>query len=156
MVKRIVLKVDVSCQKCKRKLMQAISRSQGVDKIEIDVIKSTVTVTGDADPIEVIMRTRKAGKFAEIISIGPPPPPPKQTVEPVKKTEDKKVDDKKKTEEKKPTNTTTKEKKPEVPLLPSPLPLPPPLPAIVIHTQSTCPMCQHVGVHDPQPSCVVM
>ncbi|KAM0932889.1 putative heavy metal-associated domain, HMA, heavy metal-associated domain superfamily [Dioscorea sansibarensis] len=143
MVKRIVLKVDVSCQKCKKKLMQAISRLQGVDKIEIDVIKSTVTVTGDADPIKVIMRTRKAGKFADVISIGPPPPPPKQAAEPSKK----------KTEEKKPTNTTAKEKKPEPPPLPSP---PPPLPAIVIHTPSSCPMCQHVPVHDPQPSCVVM
>lgn len=49
---------------------------EGVDKIEVDGAKSTLTVTGDADPIEVIVRARKLGKFAEVVSVGPPPPPP--------------------------------------------------------------------------------
>lgn len=35
-------------------------------------------MTGDADPYEIIVRTRKAGKFAEVVSIGPPPAPPKK------------------------------------------------------------------------------
>ncbi|XP_008796016.1 heavy metal-associated isoprenylated plant protein 43-like [Phoenix dactylifera] len=76
MVKRTVLKVDLSCQKCKQKLVHAVSGLEGVDKIEVDGAKSTLTVTGDADPIEVIARTRKVGKSAEVVSIGPPPPPP--------------------------------------------------------------------------------
>jgi hypothetical protein len=49
----------------------------------------TLTVTGDADPYEIIVRTRKAGKFAEVVSIGPPPAPPKKDE---KKPDSKKPD----------------------------------------------------------------
>lgn len=59
-----------------------------MEKIEIDEAKGTLSVTGDADPYEVIVRSRKAGKFAEVISIGPPPAPPKQ--DGPKKPEEKK------------------------------------------------------------------
>lgn len=65
----------------------------GVDKIEVDAAKATLTVTGNVDPYKVILRARKAGKYAEVVSIGPPPPPPKP--EPQKKPDDKKPDDKK-------------------------------------------------------------
>lgn len=37
-----------------------------------------MTVTGDADPYEIIVRIRKAGKHAEVVSIGPPPAPPQK------------------------------------------------------------------------------
>lgn len=69
----------------------------GVDKIEVDEAKGTVTVTGNADPYEVIVRTRKAGKHAEVVSIGPPPPPPKPPADAQKKPADDK--DKKKPEQ---------------------------------------------------------
>nr|KAJ0219850.1 hypothetical protein LSAT_V11C200078360 [Lactuca sativa] len=65
----------------------------------MDVAKGTVTVTGDADPYEIILRTKKAGKFVEVVTIGPPPAPPKKPEE--KKPEEKKPAEKK-TEEKKP------------------------------------------------------
>ncbi|KAJ0039536.1 hypothetical protein Pint_28340 [Pistacia integerrima] len=78
MVQRTVLKVDLSCQKCKKQLLKAVSALQGVDKIEADAAKGTLTVTGNADPYEIIIRTRKTGKFVQVVSIGPPPPPPKQ------------------------------------------------------------------------------
>ncbi|XP_060191970.1 heavy metal-associated isoprenylated plant protein 43-like [Lycium barbarum] len=77
MVQKTVLKVDVSCDKCKKKILKAVSGLPGVEKIEIDDAKGTLSVTGDADPYEVIVRSRKAGKFAEVISIGPLPAPPK-------------------------------------------------------------------------------
>ncbi|KDP44572.1 hypothetical protein JCGZ_22154 [Jatropha curcas] len=89
MVQRTVLKVDVSCQKCKKKILKAVSSLQGVDKIEVDEAKGTLTVTGTADPYDIIVRVRKAGKHAEVVSIGPPPPPPKQDA---KKPEQKKPD----------------------------------------------------------------
>ncbi|KAG6773907.1 hypothetical protein POTOM_021251 [Populus tomentosa] len=94
MAQRTVLKVDISCEKCKKKLLKAVSTLEGVDKIEADQAKGTLTVTGNADPYEIIMRTRKTGKHADVVSIGPPPAPPKE-------------DGQKKPEEKKP------EKKPE-------------------------------------------
>jgi len=51
----------------------------GIDKIEVDSGKSTLTVTGDADPVDVVTKTRKVCRFAEVMSIGPPPiPKPKQ------------------------------------------------------------------------------
>lgn len=65
----------------------------GVDKVETDVEKGTLTVTGDADPYEIIVRTRKAGKFAEVVSIGPPPAPPKKEPD-EKKPDPKKPDEK--------------------------------------------------------------
>ncbi|KAK1305726.1 hypothetical protein QJS10_CPA10g01330 [Acorus calamus] len=77
MAKRTVLKVDISGQKCKRQLFQAVSKLQGVDKIEINVDKGMLAVTGDADPIDIIMQTRKTYKFAKVVTIGPPPQPSK-------------------------------------------------------------------------------
>ncbi|XP_008241718.1 PREDICTED: uncharacterized protein LOC103340122 [Prunus mume] len=87
MVQRTVLKVDISCLKCKKKLIKAVSGLKGVDKVEADAAKGTLTVTGDCDPYEIIVRTRKVGKFVEVVSIGPPPPPTKP---PEKKPEQKK------------------------------------------------------------------
>ncbi|KAL7089810.1 hypothetical protein ACP275_12G000700 [Erythranthe tilingii] len=77
MVQKTVLRVnDISCHKCKTKLLKAVSGLQGVDKVEVDGAKGTMSVTGDADPYEIIVRTRrKTGKFAEVVSIGPPPKP---------------------------------------------------------------------------------
>ena len=49
-----------------------------------------MTVTGSADPYEIIVHARKVGKYAEVLSIGPPPGPPK----------DKKPDEKKPAEKK--------------------------------------------------------
>lgn len=67
-----------------------------------------MTVTGDADPYDIIVRIRKAGKHAEVVSIGPPqgPTPPKPDAqkkpeENKKPEEKKKPEDNKKAEEKK-------------------------------------------------------
>ncbi|CAI9272333.1 unnamed protein product [Lactuca saligna] len=81
MVQRTVLKVLLSCEKCKKKLLKSVSSLEGVDKIEIDGAKGTLTVTGDADPYEIILQTRKAIKCVEVVTIGPPPPPPKKVDE---------------------------------------------------------------------------
>lgn len=43
----------------------------------MDADKGTISVTGDADPYDIIVRTRKVGKFVELASVGPPPAPPK-------------------------------------------------------------------------------
>ena len=53
-----------------------------------------MTVTGDADPYEIIIRTKKVGKFVEVVSVGPPPPPPKPQQDGQKKPEEKKPDKK--------------------------------------------------------------
>ncbi|CAN1344321.1 ToMV susceptible protein tm-1(GCR26), partial [Linum perenne] len=77
-MQRTVLRVDISCAKCKKKLLKAVS-----------VVP--VTVTGNADPYEVIVRTKRTGNYVEVVSIGPPPPPPSSS----KQQQPKGPDDKK-------------------------------------------------------------
>ncbi|XP_030974686.1 heavy metal-associated isoprenylated plant protein 43-like [Quercus lobata] len=133
MVQRTVLKVDIACQKCKKKLLKAVSSLQGVDKVEVDEGKGTLTVTGSADPYEIIVRARKTGKFAQVVSIGPPPAPPKK--------------DEKKPDEKKPDEKKPDEKKPD----PQPQ---------VFYVPHHC-VCERVGVvhidqwQEPNPSCTI-
>ncbi|KAL2552827.1 heavy metal-associated isoprenylated plant protein 7-like [Forsythia ovata] len=132
MVQKTVLKVDISCEKCKKKLLKAVSGLQGIDKVEVDGAKGTLTVTGEADPYEIIVKTRKAGKYVEVVSIGPPPAPQKQ-------------DGPKKPEEKKPN-----EKKPEEKA------------QAHIHTPFTYPICERIPVipetrwEEPSPQCSIM
>ncbi|KAK9062012.1 hypothetical protein SSX86_019196 [Deinandra increscens subsp. villosa] len=78
MVQITVLKVRLSCEKDRRKLMKSISTLCGVDKIEIDTAKETITVTGDADPFTIITRARKVMKCIEIMTVGPPPKKPEE------------------------------------------------------------------------------
>ncbi|KAL2906697.1 Heavy metal-associated isoprenylated plant protein 34 [Bienertia sinuspersici] len=75
MVHKTVLRVDVSCDKCKREVFGVVSKIEGVNKIEADSEKGTVVVIGEADPYEIITRLRKAGKSASFETVGPPPKP---------------------------------------------------------------------------------
>ncbi|XP_042038865.1 heavy metal-associated isoprenylated plant protein 43-like [Salvia splendens] len=93
MVQKTVMKVNISCNKCKTNIFKAVSGLPGVDKVEVDGAKGTLSVTGDADPYEIIVKTRKVGKFAEVVSIGPPPKPQEKKPEP-KKPEEKKAEQK--------------------------------------------------------------
>ncbi|XP_038877711.1 heavy metal-associated isoprenylated plant protein 43-like [Benincasa hispida] len=90
---KTVLKLDIACQKCKTKVLKAVTSIEGVDKVETDEAKGTLSVTGTADPVDIVKRTRKAiscaGKIVDVVSIGPPPKPEE------KKPDDKKPDDKK-------------------------------------------------------------
>lgn len=100
-----------------------------VDKIEVDEGKGTLAVTGNADPYKIIVRTRKAGKHAEVVSIGAPPPPPKQ---PQASDQQKKPDDKK------------KDDKAQIHDLPLSFP----------HYQRI--VVVPMGYHEPNPSCSIM
>ncbi|XP_014520551.1 heavy metal-associated isoprenylated plant protein 43 [Vigna radiata var. radiata] len=137
MVKKTVLKVDITCAKCKRKLLKTVSSLQGVDKIEADEGKGTLTVTGDADPYDIIVRIRKAGKHAEVVSVGPPPAPPKQ--------EQKKPEEKKPEEKKKP-DPVKQEQKPNDPYTQMPYYYPPHQPVVVYMNR----------YEEPNPSCIIL
>ncbi|TVU16436.1 hypothetical protein EJB05_39999 [Eragrostis curvula] len=116
MSKRTVLKVDTSCAKCKRKVLQAVSGLQGVDKIEVDSENSTMTVTGSVDPVDVIVQARKAGKRASVITVGSPPKPAeeKKPEQQQKKAEEKTPEkQQQKTEDKK--SADAEKKAPEQP-----------------------------------------
>ncbi|KAJ1408851.1 Heavy metal-associated domain, HMA [Sesbania bispinosa] len=142
MVKKTVLKVDINCLKCKKKLLKTVSSLQGIDKIEVDEGKGTLTVTGDADPYEIIVRIRKAGKYAEIVSIGPPPAPPKQDAQ-------KKPEENKKPEEKKRPESANLEQTSHGPYLQIPHNYYPPYyqPVAVVHMNRW---------EEPNPSCTIL
>lgn len=46
----------------------------GVDSIALDGSKQTVTVIGEADPVDIMKQLRKFRKNAQIVSVGPPKP----------------------------------------------------------------------------------
>ncbi|KAG6645691.1 heavy metal-associated isoprenylated plant protein 2-like [Carya illinoinensis] len=72
MAQKTVMKVHIACLKCKKQLIQAVTKLQGVDKVEVDADKGIFTVTGDADPYEIIVRTKQTGKFGDVLSVGAP------------------------------------------------------------------------------------
>ncbi|KAF5182278.1 hypothetical protein FRX31_028135 [Thalictrum thalictroides] len=95
MVQKTVLKVNITCKKCQKQLLKAATGLPGVDKIEVDAAKGTLSVTGDADPYKIIGRIKKTKKFIEIVTIGPPPPPPKSGGDQKKPEDPKKAGDNK-------------------------------------------------------------
>ncbi|KAJ4822962.1 hypothetical protein Tsubulata_000322 [Turnera subulata] len=113
MSKKLVLKVEIECEKCKKQLFQAACKVKGSDTITIDEAKGTLTVIGTADPVALVKKIRKkTGKKAEISTYEALPPPksgggdkkPEGKKEP-SKPEEKKPEGKKepsKPEEKKP------------------------------------------------------
>ncbi|KAF8649989.1 hypothetical protein HU200_064150 [Digitaria exilis] len=66
-LKRIDLKVNVSCcDGCRRKVMKAMSL-KGVLRTEIQPSHDRVTVVGDVDPKVLIKKLSKVGKIAEVV-----------------------------------------------------------------------------------------
>ncbi|OIV91864.1 hypothetical protein TanjilG_17856 [Lupinus angustifolius] len=97
----IVLKVDMHCQACARKIEKALKGFEGVEEVSVDSNTSKVVVKGrGADPIKVCERVqKKSGKKVELIS-----PLPKPLVE--KKEEIKEPQPQEKKEEVSPSVVT--------------------------------------------------
>ncbi|TQE02497.1 hypothetical protein C1H46_011905 [Malus baccata] len=77
----IVLKVDMHCEACARKVARALKGFEGVEDVTTDSKASKVVVKGKAaaDPIKVCERLqRKSGKKVELISPLPKPPVEKE------------------------------------------------------------------------------
>lgn len=70
MSKKIVLKVGLNCEKCKRKVMKIVAGIEGVDSIAFDDKDNKVTVIGNADPVGLTDSLRKIGS-ADLVSVGP-------------------------------------------------------------------------------------
>ncbi|XP_068644416.1 heavy metal-associated isoprenylated plant protein 7-like [Aristolochia californica] len=83
----IVLKVDMHCEGCARRVRRSLRGFQGVEDVVTDCKSHKVVVKGKtADPVKVCERIqRKSGKKAEIIS----PLPKPQEEEKIKKEDDK-------------------------------------------------------------------
>ncbi|XP_061339790.1 heavy metal-associated isoprenylated plant protein 7-like [Gastrolobium bilobum] len=88
----IVLKVDMHCEACARKVAKALKGFQGVEDVSADSRTSKVVVRGKAaDPIKVCERLqKKSGKKVELISPLPKPPEEKKEENKEPPPEDKK------------------------------------------------------------------
>ncbi|CAK7323322.1 unnamed protein product [Dovyalis caffra] len=89
----IVLKVDMHCEACARKVARALTGFEGVEEVTTDSKASKVVVKGKAaDPLKVCERLqKKSGRKVELIS--PLPKPPEENKEETKdppKEEEKK------------------------------------------------------------------
>ncbi|CAL8144484.1 unnamed protein product [Prunus armeniaca] len=76
----ILLKVDMHCEACARKVARALKGFEGVEDVTTDSKASKVVVKGKAaDPIKVCERLqKKSGKKVELISPLPKPPEEKK------------------------------------------------------------------------------
>ncbi|XP_071725134.1 heavy metal-associated isoprenylated plant protein 7-like [Rutidosis leptorrhynchoides] len=112
----IVLKVDMHCEACARKVARALKGFEGVEEVSTDCKASKVVVKGkSADPLKVCERLqKKSGKKVEIIS--PLPKPPEETPKEEKKEE------------------KPQDKKDE----------PPPVVTVVLKVRMHCDACAHV------------
>eukprot|EP00249_Psilotum_nudum_P008780 c21504_g1_i1 orf=333-701(-) len=59
MMKVVVLKVDLHCQGCVRRVRKAVSKLEGVDSYHLDLDKEKVTVIGKVNPKVVLQRVSK-------------------------------------------------------------------------------------------------
>ncbi|WOL18401.1 hypothetical protein Cni_G27196 [Canna indica] len=71
-VKKIVLKVNILCSKCKICVMTTISKFDGITSVALDAEKSTATIVGEVDAVLIVKALRKVKKGAEIVSVGKP------------------------------------------------------------------------------------
>ncbi|PWA61505.1 heavy metal-associated isoprenylated plant protein 7 [Artemisia annua] len=90
----VVLKVDMHCGACARKVARSLKGFQGVEEVSTDHKSSKVVVKGkELDPIKVSERIqKKTGRKVEIISPLPksPEPEPEKKQEPEPPKEEKK------------------------------------------------------------------
>ncbi|KAK4259150.1 hypothetical protein QN277_005510 [Acacia crassicarpa] len=97
----IVLKVDMHCEACARKVARALKGFEGVEEVNADCKGSKVVVKGKkADPMKVCERVqKKSGKKVELISPLPKPSEEKKKEEGEENKEAKKKEPEEKKEE---------------------------------------------------------
>ncbi|CAD5196805.1 unnamed protein product [Musa acuminata subsp. malaccensis] len=64
-----VVKVNICCDGCQKKVKKVLHKIDGVYTTTIDVENRKVTVTGNVDPAILIRKLSKAGKHAELWSV---------------------------------------------------------------------------------------
>ncbi|KAL1212743.1 Heavy metal-associated isoprenylated plant protein 2 [Cardamine amara subsp. amara] len=74
-IKKIEIKVDINCGKCKSAIMSAVTELEGVNQVALDEEKSLLTVVGTMDPVCVAEQLRKIKQKPVLVSVGPPQKP---------------------------------------------------------------------------------
>ncbi|KAG6430505.1 hypothetical protein SASPL_108575 [Salvia splendens] len=92
----VVLKLDLHCEGCAKKVKRAVSHFEGVEKVKTDCEAKKLTVSGNVDPSALRERVEyKTKKKVELIS-----PQPKKPAAADKKADEKKAEQKKGDEKK--------------------------------------------------------
>ncbi|WOL06623.1 hypothetical protein Cni_G15357 [Canna indica] len=78
--KKFVVKVEVHCEKDKKKALKAVSGFQGIDSLTIEIKDRKLTVVGTVDPVKLVEKLRRCW-HAEILSVGPAKEPEKKKKE---------------------------------------------------------------------------
>ncbi|XP_074312036.1 heavy metal-associated isoprenylated plant protein 3-like [Silene latifolia] len=130
-----VLKFDMHCEGCAKKVRKSLKNFQGVESVKTDCSTNKLVVTGNVDPIKLKERVEeKMKKKVELVSLQPPVKPAKEGGE--KKSDDKKPEEKKsegKSDDKKSEdNKKDKEKTKE-----------PPVATVQLKTIVHCEGCAH-------------
>ncbi|EOA22399.1 hypothetical protein CARUB_v10003034mg [Capsella rubella] len=73
--KKVEIKVDIDCQKCKHAIMEAVTELEGVNLVSLDQEKSVLTVVGTMDPVCVVDQLKRIKQKPVVISVGPPKKP---------------------------------------------------------------------------------
>lgn len=104
----VVLKIDLHCEGCAKKVRRSVKHFEGVDKVTTDSANNKITVTGTVEPERLRERVEyKTKKKVELVSPQPKKDEKKSDDKPEKKAEDKpekKVEEK---VEKKPKEVST-------------------------------------------------
>lgn len=99
----VVMKVDMHCEGCARKVKKCVKDMPGVEDVKADVAGNKLTVIGKADPKTVVERVqKKSNKKVELIS-----PLPKKDEGEKKKPEEKENKPEEKKKDKEPAVVTT-------------------------------------------------
>ncbi|CAH8272335.1 unnamed protein product [Arabidopsis lyrata] len=82
--KKIEIKVNIDCEKCKHAIMEAVTELEGVNIVSLDQEKGILTVVGTMDPVCVAEQLRKVKQKPVVISVGPPKKPDPKKPDPKK------------------------------------------------------------------------
>ncbi|THU57930.1 hypothetical protein C4D60_Mb03t08780 [Musa balbisiana] len=67
-IQTCILKVNIHCDGCKKKVKKLLHKVDGVYTTSIDAEQGKVTVSGDVDPATLVKKLAKAGKHAELLA----------------------------------------------------------------------------------------
>ncbi|MCD7456395.1 hypothetical protein HAX54_031627 [Datura stramonium] len=70
-IQTYILKVQINCHGCMRKVKKLLKRIEGVYQVKMDVDEQVVVVSGNVDSATLIKKLNKSGKHAELLSENP-------------------------------------------------------------------------------------